>query len=137
LGLAKLKEKISIQSTTMEPDDVFGMFLDLKKDEGLYIEKANTVIYASSENRRRIFTATYRFPPSTAAGNYIIKAIAVENGVKRRELSSPFPIEEIGFVHMVNDMATHQSLMYGILAVLIALVTGAVMGLLFKGGGGH
>jgi len=39
LGLNKLREKVSIESPTLQPDDIFKMFLDLKQKEGLYIEK--------------------------------------------------------------------------------------------------
>jgi len=37
----------------------------------------------------------------------------------------------------VSRMASESRLTYGVAAVLIALFSGALMGLLFKGGGGH
>lgn len=137
LGLNNLKEKISIQAEIMQPDDVFTKFVDLKKNEGLYSENENAVSYTSSENGNRKFTGVYCFSPSTAAGEYTIKATVIEHGVKRGELSSQFPVKEFGFVHLVNTLATNHSIIYGVLAVLIALFAGGVMGLIFKGGGGH
>ena len=53
------------------------------------------------------------------------------------EQSTTLAVHQIGFTRMVDDLATHQRLIYGVFAVLIALFTGGVMGLLFKGGGGH
>jgi hypothetical protein len=53
------------------------------------------------------------------------------------ELSRSFTVDEVGFSRLVYDLATNQRLVYGILAVVIALFAGAVMGLLFKGGGSH
>jgi hypothetical protein len=137
LGLENLKKEMSIQAAEKSPDELFTMFLDLKKSEGLYIEENNAVSYAPAENGRRRFTATYRFPRSTAAGKYLIKATAVADGAKITELSRTFPVDEVGFTRLVDDLATHRRLTYGILAVAIALFTGAVMGLLFKGGGSH
>jgi hypothetical protein len=137
LGLENLKKEMSIQSEGRSPEDLFDMFLQLKKSEDLYIEAENAVTYAPAENGRRRFAAVYHFPRSTAAGKYIIKATVVANGVKITELSRSFLVAEVGFVQLVDDMATNRRLVYGILAVVIALFTGAVMGVVFKGGGSH
>jgi uncharacterized protein (TIGR02186 family) len=137
LGLENLKKEMSIEAGERSADEMFEMFLDLKKSEGLYVEQESAVTYTPTENGSRRFTATYRFPRSTAAGKYLIKATIVADGAKITELSRTFPVEEVGFTRLVDDLATNQRLTYGILAVLIALFTGAVMGVLFKGGGGH
>jgi hypothetical protein len=137
LGLEKLRSKIAIQSATVPPDKLFNMFLELKKSEGLYVVKDNVVAYAVAKNGLRKFTAVCRFPRSTAAGNYTIKATAITNGVKGMQLSRSFVVDEVGFARLVYDLATNQRLAYGILAVVIALFAGAVMGLLFKGGRRH
>jgi hypothetical protein len=137
LGLENLKKEISIQSEGRSSEELFNMFLELKKSEGLYVEKGGAVTYATADDGRRRFTAVYRFPRSTAAGRYTIKATAVADGAKLTELSRTFPVDEVGFTRLVDDLATNRRLAYGILAVVIALFTGAVMGVVFKGGGGH
>jgi len=137
LGLEKLRNKVAIQSATVPPDKFFNMFLELKKSEGLYVVEDNAIAYAAEDNGHRRFTAVCRFPRSTAAGNYTIKATAIKNGAKGMELSRSFLVDEVGFARLVYDLATNQRLTYGILAVVIALLTGAVMGFLFKGGGRH
>jgi hypothetical protein len=137
LGLEKLRNKIAIQSATVPPDELFNLFLRLKKSEGLYVVEDNAVAYAAAKNGFRRFTAVCHFPRSTAAGNYTIKATEIINGAKGMELSRNFLVDEVGFSRLVYDLATNQRLTYGILAVVIALFAGAVMGLLFKGGGRH
>jgi len=137
LGLEKLKSEISIQSETLPSDELFNMFVELKKGEGLYAVKENAVTYAPAENGRRRFTAVYLFPRSTAKGKYEIKATAVANGKKGQAQSRSFLVDEVGFTRLVDDLATNRRLTYGILAVVIALFAGAVMGLLFKSGGRH
>jgi hypothetical protein len=137
LGLQKLKNKISIQSDTLPPDELFNMFVELKKSEGLYAVQDNAVTYAPAENGHRRFTAVCNFPRSTPLGKYQIKATAVADGAKDRRLSGSFLVDEVGFTRLVYDLATKQRLTYGILAVLIALFAGAVMGLLFKSRGSH
>jgi hypothetical protein len=137
LGLDAVKREISMQSDQLSPDDLFDMFVDLKKSEGLYAEEDNAITYTPAENGHREFKAVYRFPRSTTKGNYLIKATAVANGARSRELSRSFRVEEVGFTRLVDDLATNRRLTYGILAVLIALSAGAIMGVLFKSGGGH
>ena len=137
LGLENLRNKIAIQSATVSPDELFNMFLKLKKSEGLYVVEDNAVAYAAAKNGLRRFTAVCHFPRSTAAGNYTIKATEIINGAKGMERSRSFLVDEVGFSRLVYDLATNQRLVYGIMAVVIALFAGAVMGLLFKGGGRH
>ena len=137
LGLGNLRNKIAIQSASVPPDELFNMFLKLKKSEGLYVVEDNAVSYAAAKNGLRRFTAVCHFPRSTVAGNYTIKATEIINGAKGMELSRSFTVDEVGFSRLVYDLATNQRLVYGILAVVIALFAGAVMGLLFKGGGSH
>jgi hypothetical protein len=137
LGLKNLGERVSIHAGERSSDELFNMFLELKKDEGLYVEKEGAITYAPAENGVRRFTAVYHFPRSTAAGNYTIKATSVADGAKVTELSRSFQVNEVGFTRLVDDLATSRRLVYGILAVVIALFTGAVMGVLFKGGGSH
>ncbi|MEJ2164532.1 MAG: TIGR02186 family protein [Desulfobacterales bacterium] len=137
LGLQKLKNEVSIQSDELPSDKLFDMFVELKKSEDLYAVKENAVTYAPAENGHKRFTAVCSFPRSTPLGEYQIKATAVADGAKGPQQSLSFLVDEVGFTRLVYDLATNQRLTYGILSVLIALFAGAVMGLLFKSGGGH
>lgn len=137
LGLTMLHNKVAVQSSSAGTDDLFDMFLKLKQSEGLYLEKENAVTYTAAANGRRQFKAVYRFPRATSAGEYTIKATLVSRGIKDAEESIAFPVAEVGFTRLVDELATHRRLIYGILAVLIALGAGAIMGFLFKGGGSH
>lgn len=137
LGIDNLKQRIGISRSGTAADDIFRMFLKLKRSEKLYGELPGAVSYSSGENGRRRYTATYRLPSSTPVGKYTVKATAIANGERSTELSCDLTIQEVGFVEMVNRMASNRRLTYGVAAVLIALISGALMGLLFKGSGRH
>jgi len=137
LGIDNLKQQIGISRTETTTDDIFHMFLKLKHSEKLYDELPGAVFYSASENGRRRFTATCRLPSSTAVGKYTVKTTTIVNGKRGAELSHDLTVQEVGFVEMVSRMASESRLTYGVAAVLIALFSGALMGLLFKGGGGH
>ena len=137
LDLRQLRKNIELSSNSLPPDKLFDLFLELKKSEGLYVINENTVTYASAENGKRRFTAVCHFPRSTATGRYTIKATAVAGNGTGLTQSANLEVREIGFTRMVDDLSTNKRLLYGILAVIIALFTGGLMGIVFKGGGGH
>jgi hypothetical protein len=137
LGIDNLKQQIGISRSETAPDDIFRMFLKLKRSEKLYSELPGAVSYSAGENGRRRFTAACRLPSSTAVGKYTVKATTIANGDRSAELSRDLTVQEVGFVEMVNRMASKRRLTYGVAAVLIALFSGALMGLLFKSSGRH
>ncbi|MGA8242821.1 MAG: TIGR02186 family protein, partial [Desulfobacterales bacterium] len=137
LGIDNLKQQIGISKSETAPDDIFRMFLKLKRSEKLYSELPGAVSYSAGENGRRRFTAACRLPSSTAVGKYTVKATTIANGDRSAELSRDLTVQEVGFVEMVNRMASKRRLAYGVAAVLIALFSGALMGLLFKSSGRH
>jgi hypothetical protein len=137
LGIDNLKQQIGISASENTTDDIFHMFLKLKRSEKLYDELPGVVLYSAGENGRRRFSASCRLPSSTAVGKYTVKATTITNGKRDAELSCDLTVQEVGFVKMLNRMASKDRLTYGVAAVLIALFSGALMGLLFKGGGGH
>ena len=137
LGFETLKTGIEVSQTEQSRDEILKMFMDLKKSEGLYSENFGAVTYDAEKDGFKTFHGVYDFPSSTATGKYTIKASMIENGAAAGEYVKEFPVRETGFVKIINELATNRRLVYGIMAVVIALITGGVMGLLFKGGGSH
>jgi Putative transmembrane protein (Alph_Pro_TM) len=137
LGVEHLKKQIAISGSDLPADDVFRMFVSLKSSEGLYGETPGAILYTPGQNGHKRFTATYLFPAATTGGKYTVKATIIENGSGGLELSREVTVQEVGFVKMVNDLASNQRLTYGVAAVVIALAAGALMGLIFKRGGSH
>jgi hypothetical protein len=137
LGIDNLKRQFGISRSEAAPEDIFRMFLKLKRSENLYGEEPGAVSYSAGGNGRRRFTATCRLPSSIAAGNYTVKATPIANGAAGAALSGVLTVREVGFVKMVDELASKRRLIYGVTAVLIALLAGALMGLIFKGGSRH
>lgn len=137
LGIENLRRQINITQSETDPEAIFRMFVKLKRSEELYDEVSGAVSYAAGENGRRRFTATCRLPSSTAVGKYTVKATPINQGQAGPELLADLTVQRVGFVEMVDALASNRRVTYGVAAVLIALFSGAVMGLIFKGGGGH
>ena len=62
---------------------------------------------------------------------------AIRDGQAVEQQCVPLAVQMIGFPALLMSLAYEHALLYGILAVVIAIFTGFVMGYLFKGGGGH
>jgi hypothetical protein len=137
LGVEHLKRQVTVGPTTLPTDDIFKMFVSLKSFEGLYRDAPEAVAYAAGSAGRRRFAAACRFPSSTTAGTYTITATCIDHGARGPSLSREVTVRETGFVRMVDDMASDRRLVYGISAVVIALLAGAFTGVLFKSRGSH
>jgi hypothetical protein len=137
LGVEHLRQQVSVGPSGLPPDDIFGMFVSLKSSEGLYRDALEAVAYTAASDGRRRFAAACRFPSSTTAGTYTIKATCIDHGARGPSLSREVTVRETGFVKMVDDMASNRRLVYGLSAVVIALLAGAFTGILFKSRGSH
>ena len=137
LGIDSMEDKIGVSPSDTASEEIFRMFVKLKRSESLYSELPDAVSYSTGENGRRRFTAMCRLPSSTAVGKYTVRATRISNMQISGQLSADLTVQQVGFVKMVDTLASDRRLTYGVSAVLIALISGALMGLVFKGGGGH
>jgi hypothetical protein len=137
LGIENLRGQILVDESETVSEDLFQMFVKMKHSEGLYGEVPGSVVYSPGPNGLKRFAASCRLPSSIKVGRYLVKATSVAGGVRAAERSRELVVQREGFVKLVGDVASNRGLLYGIAAVMIALSAGAIMGLIFKGGGGH
>ena len=70
-------------------------------------------------------------------GKYEIVVYNLNNKHQIENLEKDFfEVKLTGFPKFISDMAFNHSLIYGILAVIIAILAGFVMGFIFKDKGG-
>jgi hypothetical protein len=138
LGMAHLKTETAVSSPGQDPDQLFTSFVEFKTAAGLYQQRPGAVTYAPVGPGRRAYAASFEFPSSLAAGQYQVTATILRNGAPVERLSKTYAVEDGRFLKLLKGLAYERALLFGVFCVLIALVTGAVMGLVFKGGkGGH
>jgi len=70
------------------------------------------------------------------AGKYLIEAITIKDGKAVGRASEEITIELSGLPKIIALLSYEHSLLFGIMAVVIAVATGLLIGVLFKGGGG-
>ena len=137
LGWETIKNRIMIEPAALGLDAIFDMFIALKESEGLYNENLGAVTYGQVHDGMKTFTADFPFPSSTSVGEFQVTATSVKNGQRVQQVSHDLTVKETGFIKFIHRLAFDNSLIYGVFSVLIALMAGAVMGVMFKSGGAH
>jgi uncharacterized protein (TIGR02186 family) len=99
-----------------------------KVADGLYSENVGGVQFLS----QTLFRATLNLPPNVPVGTHKARAFLFRNGEFIKETSSNLAIVKAGFEQTVFRMAQDYSLLYGIFAVFLAMVTGWMGRLLFR-----
>ena len=82
-------------------------------------------------------TASFPLPTNTRPGTYKVCLSVIQDGKVVSHTCTDLTVEMVGFPALLASLAYQHGAAYGVLAVVIAIVTGFAMGFLFKGGGGH
>lgn len=96
--------------------------------EGLFSESPDGLKQLSPS----LFRATLDLPPNVPIGEHTVRAHLFRGGQKLAEIQSRFEIRKVGFERWIYDLAHEQSLLYGIMAVFIAIFTGWAANAVFR-----
>ena len=92
----------------------------IKQREGLYIYDPEGVVFVG----RNLFRATVNLPASVPVGRYATDVYLLRNGEVLSHNRSELKISKAGFERFVYSAAFDYPLLYGIIAVLIAMSAG-------------
>ena len=95
---------------------------------GLYDERIGGVQFLS----RNLFRATLHLAPNVPVGTHRARAFLFRNGIFVKETSASLTIRKAGAEQRIFEFAHQQSFLYGLLAVLLAMVTGWIGRLVFR-----
>lgn len=103
-------------------------FLDLQRKAGLYSEYPSAVRLLGPH----LFSVTLPIPAEVPVGHYIARVLLLADGSPLAEHVSDVVVSKTGFEAQVADLAAHHGVIYGLAAVLIALFTGWIGGVMFR-----
>jgi uncharacterized protein (TIGR02186 family) len=136
--LGGLRDAIKIEKEGgSENIDIPNELLLLKKHEKLYNEESKGVHLGQAEGPFHTFSADLAIPSALAPGQYQVEAIAIKDGAIAGRYTTTIEAELIGFPKWLSNLAFEKSLLYGILATLIAIFTGLAIGIVFQSKGAH
>ncbi|WP_313197287.1 TIGR02186 family protein [Rhizobium sp.] len=100
----------------------------LKLAGGLYQKEASGVRFVSSS----LFRASLRLPANVPDGVHIVRAYLFKSGTLLTQREIPLRVVKTGLEQAITDTAHNQPFAYGLLCVLIALVTGWGASIVFR-----
>ena len=99
-----------------------------KKQQGLYGSLQNRVGVSDG----RLFRATFVFPANVPTGTYSVDVYLLRKGRIIGTKSRTLAITKVGLEASIFNFAHQQGALYGIMAILIALIAGWLAGVIFR-----
>jgi hypothetical protein len=136
LDYETLKDDMEIRLIKGEPspDDkevMFEGYLKMKEDENLYRIAENRIRITKG----RLFEHYFTFPDKAKEGDYVIESYAIKDGQVIAESNDIVEVKKVGLMGWLYRTSQNNGILYGIMAVVIALGAGLLVGRIFKGGG--
>ena len=138
-GYQALKKRIKF-SGRIEPaerDKFLGQFFELQESENSYATFPGALKAMAPSGAAETVSGSFSVPTKIKPGPYEVCLSVIQNGELAAKECAHLKVEMVGFPAMLSSLAYQHGATYGILAVVIAIVTGFAIGFLFKGGGGH
>ncbi|MFZ5790298.1 MAG: TIGR02186 family protein [Pseudomonadota bacterium] len=111
-----------------EVDEFRQALLQAKQEQGLYVTEPGKVSFLGNQ----LFRTELHFPSNVPVGSYLVEVLLVRDGKVVSAQTTPLIISKIGLGAAIYQFAHTQSLAYGAIAVLIALLAGWIGYLAFR-----
>jgi hypothetical protein len=137
-GYAALEKRLSFSGIeASERQKFLKQFLQLKEEEHFYASLPGALKVEPASGGKIPVKGSFLVPTITKPGTYKVTLSVIQAGKVVSSTSTDLKVEMVGFPAVLASMAYSHGATYGVLAVVIAIVTGFAMGFIFKGGGGH
>jgi hypothetical protein len=99
-------------------------FMAMKKNQNVYQEAAGPVKLGPAGPAGVPYSLEFHWPRKAPPGSYKVEAAACRGGAVEATASSELVLEEVGFPAWMAGLAREHGSLYGLLAVLAALLAG-------------
>jgi uncharacterized protein (TIGR02186 family) len=125
----QLPQQIGPDVADTVADDPFrSAFIRLKQEHGLFIGRDNAVTFLTPT----LFRADVPMPKNAPFGIYNIDVKLFADGAMIAQTTSALEVIKVGFEQFVADAARDYSLLYGMAAAMMALMTGWFASVVFR-----
>jgi uncharacterized protein (TIGR02186 family) len=140
LGYAAMRNRMKLHLIRGEaaPEDeavVWKGLLKIKEQANLYNIVEDPKRLEISEGK--LFKHYFRFPPAATEGRYQVESYCFKNGELVGYGKDVIEIKKVGVENWLTQTAQNRPVFFGILAVVIAVGAGLLVGVIFGKGGHH
>jgi uncharacterized protein (TIGR02186 family) len=137
IGLSSLRKAIGVEAEKTDKTLAVNELIRLKQQEGLYRETSGNVSYIPGTGGQKNFAADIAIPSRLVPGEYSVELSVVRNGQVVASEIQPVSASFSGFPKLMSGIAFGNSLLYGVLATVIAIFSGFAIGMVFQSKGAH
>ena len=137
LRLGALTKDATIEGGSATHERAFDELIKLKKQEGLYREVSGNISYGPPADGKKTFQADIPVPSRLNPGDYVVEMSTIRNGSIQARTVQPIAVKLVGVPAFLASLAFGHSALYGILATLIAIMSGLAIGVVFQSKGAH
>lgn len=133
LGIEGLRQQAEVLVEGEDKEALFDEFIKLKQQSGLYGTNADAIWFEPDGGAIKSFKASMALPSALPQGEFNVEVFVIENGVITNATVHKIEAREVGMPAWISTMAFHHGTLYGVLAVLTAVLAGLLTGVMFKG----
>jgi len=137
LGIGFDALRAELPDDASEARELFGEMVALKKRDDLYASHVGGVEVSTTASGEQQATARLFLPAKTPVGDYTVEVFGFQDGEGELLGSATVHLERGRSVSFLTDLVHEHGLLYGCLAVVIAIIAGLGTGLVFGKGGSH
>ena len=97
-------------------------------ENGLYSERPESIEFLTDT----MFRTNVPLPANIPVGTYKVKSFLLQDGTLLSETEASLNVAKIGFEQVTYNLAQNYALVYGLLAVALAIFTGWLASVIFK-----
>ncbi len=136
LSLQALETHIGIEPEPKDRRFLIHELIKMKKMEGLFVEEEHAVKTSAKGGDSEVFEAHVKVPSSLTPGKYVVEVYALQGGRIVDSKVTPVEAKLVGLPAFLYKLAFEHALLYGVLATIVAILGGLLMGVIFGAGKG-
>lgn len=129
LGLAHLKLESDPPVSAAQAGRFSQALIAVQQRDGLFVNEIGKIAFLGD----RLFRAAIDFPANIPTGTYLVEVFLVRDRDIVSAQTTPLIVSKIGLDAAVSDFSAREAAAYGAIAVVMALVTGWLASLPFRG----
>ncbi len=122
LDEAAIRAQMKVGPPEQDHPAVRDGFISLKRHQGIYVVTEGTVKLGAGSAGAQAFTLSLDWPKKALPDAYEVRVYECRDGAVAGQASAPLRVEEVGFPARMAAMAAHQPYLYGLIAVVTAML---------------
>ncbi|MEZ5647662.1 MAG: TIGR02186 family protein [Alphaproteobacteria bacterium] len=128
IGLDKLILPQQGAHTTEEAHTFREALIRLQQQRDRYSQASTQITFIG----QRLFRVNLHFPANLPTGQYLIEVFQIKDGEVKNVQTTPLIVSQVGTSAEIQRFAYRHSILYGLIAVAVAIVAGLLGALIFR-----